>query len=365
MGRGPIAQGFVDIVRLIGKMFIGGASKKGCNLSRAERKGQGAAETARLQQEIRAGTAVLGTFLALALAGVVYTCMPDPSKAPQPIERLPLEAAALKTVFFGAAPWVVECSAAASSAKSVLREAAAQRLLPAGLSAATLACDQPLASGATILETFKLKAPPPSSPPLLLQAGHGSSAPSPIKASSAAALVRHLKRWSAPTVVTLNTTLDLRRHCLSRPACLVLLTTGTPSSSAKATLLKAVGSSYRQLGVATLNRRTHTPSFASQIPQTERAVLLALRAASGTGAGVTAAALTAEARAFKGTVEKSNALEVESFVALAAKGTDFAALAAPPRITRVSRKGEEDGIHADELNDPLLTAKRWERETAL
>lgn len=313
MARGPIAQGFVDCVRLVGRLVTGREAKKDGTLSRAERRGQGAAETARQQRELRAGVGVLSSLGVLAVAGLVYNAMPDPATAPQPIDALKPSGPALREVFYGATPWVVECTSPAAAGRSVLGEAAAQRLLPSGLRAGRVACDLPLASGATILDLLKLSAPPPSAPPLLLQAGHGAHSREGIRRlseRSAASLARHLQRLAAPRVVALNSTLDLRRHCLSRPACLLLLTTGTASSSAKSCVLQSVGSSNRMLGVATINRRTHSASFFAQIPQTERPVLIALRPGRGRDAGSIAKQLTAEARAFKGAHDGAGTVHV-------------------------------------------------------
>ena len=52
MVRGPMAQGFFDIARLIGKgVLFSSSGKSAKTLSRAERKAQGAVDTARLRRE--------------------------------------------------------------------------------------------------------------------------------------------------------------------------------------------------------------------------------------------------------------------------------------------------------------------------
>lgn len=339
-------------------MIVGSDQSSVTKLSRAERKAQGAAETVRAKKEMRAGMMAIGSVVVLILASIVYQVLGGGGPPAQRIDVLPTtDAAKLRAILFGAEPWVIECS---GSGESLLRVAAGQRLLPDGLRAGRLDCAAPLPAGLSLLKRFKLS-PPSSGRPLLLQAGHGLPAPLPVgKQPSAPSLVRHLKRWVQPHVTLLNSTLDLRRHCLSRPACLLLLTVGATPSSAKNVLLKAVGNSLRHLGVCALNRRTHAASFTKQLPETSRAVLLALRA--------TSAPLSAEARAFRGAVSSDNQLEVESFVATAVKGEGFTALETPPRVAPAdegSASGRGESLASEELFDPLLSQKRYEREIAL
>ena len=69
MVRGPMAQGFFDIARLIGKgVLFSSSGKSAKTLSRAERKAQGAVDTARLRREELAGLGVLLAFVALPVA---------------------------------------------------------------------------------------------------------------------------------------------------------------------------------------------------------------------------------------------------------------------------------------------------------
>lgn len=365
MPAGPIRQATVDIVRLIGRLIVGAEPASAGKVSRAERKGKGAAETRRASRELFAGSAMVGTVAVLIVGSFA---MQARGAAPQRIETLrPADTVVLRGALFGAAPLVVECTGV-SSGVSVLREAAAQRLLPAGLRAASLECDTPLAGGSSTFKRFGVPRGSSSAPPTLLLAGNGQAAPTSVPRSqlrSAATLVRYLKRWMAPQMPIVNSTLDLRRHCLSRPACLLLLTTGTAPSSARALVFGSVGTSHRQLGVATLNRRTHVASFSSQIPDTTRPVLIALRAA--------AAPLSAEARAFRGAISPDNQPEIDGFVATAARGEgDFIRLEAPPRVTVVAKRGGggaggglSEDLGSEELFDPLLSNKRWEMETAL
>ena len=368
MARGPITQGVIDITRLIGRKIVGRSDpRSGAKLSRAERKGQGAAETARANAEILAGSSVIGGAVLLVVAMFIFEARGGSSgNTPQPIDQLKVtDAAALRAVLWGATPWVIECADTGEGGHSLLREAAAERLLPNGLRAGTIDCERLLPSGDSLLQRFQLKPPPAGEAPLLLQAGHDLAAPVALgRHTSAASLARHLKRWSAPHVPLVNSTLDLRRLCLSahRPLCLLLLTTGTAHDGTKAALLKAVGSAHRSLGVVTLNQRTHSASFTSRIPQTNRAVLLALRAAPATGP------LSAEARAFKGVINAENQLDLEAFVSTAAKegSAGFSALDTPPRVSPVTvRAASAEDIASEELYDPLLSGKRYERETRL
>ena len=194
---------------------------------------------------------------------------------------------------------------------------------------------------------------------MLLLAGHGLASPTVLGShATSSSLARHLKRWSQPLAVQLNSTLDLRRHCLSeRPACLLLLTSGGGSSAAKV-VQRAMGSSHRELGFATLNKRTHDASFASQIPDTSRAVLIALRATPSSPLG-------AEARAFRGVVSAENQLDLDAFVATVARGGGaFTRLDAPPRVLPAGTVPGVD-LANEELHDPLLSNKRFESESAL
>lgn len=369
MARGPIAQGVMDIIRMIGRAIVGGGDagsigKTASKMSRAERKNQGAVETVRSERELHAGLGVVGGAALLVVAMFIFEARGG-TNAPvaQPIDTLAVtDTAVLRTALFGAEPWVIECTGS-SKGKSLLREAAAQRLLPDGLRAGSLDCKQALPGGASLLERFQLTAPSsPKAPPLLLLAGHGLRAPAPLgKQGSASSLVRHLKRWAAAATPLVNSTLDLRRHCLSRPTCLVLLTTGVAPSSAVKVVLKAVGGAHRELGVATINRKTHTASFTAQLPSTSRAVLIALRETS-------TSALAVEARAFKGVISTDNQLDVDAFISTASKagGEGFLKLETPPRVEPedLPNSGAGDLTRA-ELYDPLLSRKRYESETAL
>lgn len=367
---GPLAQSVVDIVRLIGKAIVGGEKSSaggGVKLSRAERKGQGAAETLRAQRELNAGLSVISAVALLIGAAFVFQIRGGGGPAPQPIEVLVAsDASALRAALFGVAPAVVECSSPRASGPSLLQEAAAERLLPDGLRTLTTECDRPMTQGGpSLLERFSITAPATIASPLLLQAGRELSAPMAVgRHSSARSLVRHLTRWSREVhLPQLNSTLDLRRHCLSRPVCFVLMASGTPAASARKALLKAasVGASQGAPGVAVLNRKSHTASFSAQIPQTPRAVLIALRNTAATNGP-----LTAEARAFQGLVHADQQLELDAFVSSCAKGSGFKKLDMLPRITLMesATSGGVD-VRNEELYDPLLSSKRYERETSL
>jgi len=368
--RGPIAQTCVEFVRLLGSKIVGAdATRPSGKLSRAERKSQGATESARANREIMAGTVVVSGVAVLIIALFVLQANGGVDGGggvtPQSIIVLKLsDVKGIRSALFGAKPVVIECSSPSVSGKSLLREAALEALLPSAVVAASIACDEPIGgSGDSLIDRFKLSRPAsPSAPPLLLQAGHGLAAPVALgRQPSVASLVRHLKRWSQPHMALLNSTLDLQRHCLSRPACLLLLTRGTAPSVAKQTLLKAVSSlGHRDLGLATLNRKTHTATFTAQVPETSRAVLLALRSASSAGP------LLAEARAFRGVLSSDEQMDVDAFVATVARGSaqDFNLLEKPPRISPADHKASE-AMADEELYDPLLSSKRFERETAL
>jgi len=372
MPRGPIAQGVVDMIRLIGRAIVGrndANGKMGSKMSRAERKTQGAAETARSAQELRAGSSVIGAAALLVVAMFVLEARGGSNvKAAQPIDSLtPTDTEALRAALFGAAPWIIECTG--QSGRSLLNEAAAERLLPDGVRAASLDCAAPMASGTSLLERFKLTpAASPTALPLLLQAGHGQASPVALgRHTSASSLARHLKRWAEPDVPLVNSTLDLRRYCLSRPSCLLLLTSGTAPQSAKKAVLKAVGSSLRDVGLATLNRKTHSASLTAQLPPTRRPVLMALRETSPS-------ALVTEARAFQGIVSAEGQLELDAFVSTATakasgtqgSGSGFVQLEVPPRVVPAdARPGVGSEMSHEELYDPLLSRKRYEQETSL
>jgi len=89
-------------------------------------------------------------------------------------------------------------------------------------------------------------------------------------------------------------------------------------------------------------------------------VLLALRSASSAGP------LLAEARAFRGVLSSDEQMDVDAFVATVARGSaqDFNLLEKPPRISPADHKASE-AMADEELYDPLLSSKRFERETAL
>jgi len=91
-------------------------------------------------------------------------------------------------------------------------------------------------------------------------------------------------------------------------------------------------------------------------------VLLALRPTQNDGP------LIAEARAFQGVVSADNQLDVDTFVAAVARGsTSFQRLEKPPIVTPVehSSASMDKTMEEEELYDPLLSNKRYERETAL
>ena len=297
-----------DIVRVIGRAIVGApkdlTKDDYKSMSRAQRKGQGSAETLRADREMRAGMSVCGFLFVLIVAAFILQASGGTEAALKQAQRIDTlhtsDQVGIRTALFGAAPTVLECKTPHTSGASRLREMAVAHLVPDGLRVATIECDQPItADGASLLQRFQLEAPAPTAPPLLLQTGHGLRSPLVIgKHGSAASLARFLKRWAQAQVPRLNSTLDLHRLCLSRPVCLVLLTTGTASSSAKKAVVSAVGSSQRNLGLTTIDRKVHTASFASQIPSTTRPVLVALRskAQSADGVGSTAASISAEVR---------------------------------------------------------------------
>ena len=260
--RGPIAQSAVELVRLVGSKIVGYETAPAGRQSRAARKGSGAAETARANKEIMVGSAVVGSIVALIVALFLLEASGGTGgPTPQRIQALPLSnAEPIRAALFGAMPYVIECTSPPASGRSLLQEAAAGALIPDDVVAVSLACDQPIGSSPSLLDRFKLKSDGLSAPPLLLKSGNGLTAPLPLsRQPSVPSLVRHLKLWSQPHITLLNSTLDLRRHCLSRPVCLLLITRGTAPTAARKTILKAVGSTgTRHLGTATLNRKTHT-----------------------------------------------------------------------------------------------------------
>ena len=145
-----MAQGFFDIARLIGKgVLFSSSGKSAKTLSRAERKAQGAVDTARLRREELAGLGVLLAFVALPVALYAAHTL-GLGKGGVSIEKLRASDAALDVAIFGGPPWLIECTAAGASA--VLREAAAsaRELLPDGLRVATLDRGGELPSGGTV-----------------------------------------------------------------------------------------------------------------------------------------------------------------------------------------------------------------------
>lgn len=281
MVRGPMAQGFFDIARLIGKgVLFSSSAKSAKTLSRAERKAQGAVDTARLRREELAGLGVLLAFVALPVALYAAHTL-GLGKGGVSIEKLRVsDAAALDVAIFGGPPWLIECTAAGASA--VLREAAAsaRELLPDGLRVATLDCGGDLPSGGTVRKRLGLaRKPPAAGLPQLLLASSGLP-PRALPADalrSAAALGRHLKRTPLLSVVPVNTTAQLSRYCLRRELCLLLLTTGAPRAEHRGAVEKELRRPPFAAAAASVDRATHAISFGKQLPETDRPQVVALR----------------------------------------------------------------------------------------
>ena len=280
MVRGPMAQGFFDIARLIGKgVLFSSSGKSAKTLSRAERKAQGAVDTARLRREELAGLGVLLAFVALPVALYAAHTL-GLGKGGVSIERLTSSDAALDVAIFGGPPWLIECTAAGASA--VLREAAAsaRELLPDGLRVATLDCGGELPSGGTVRKRLGLaRKPPAAGLPQLLLASSGLP-PRALPADalrSAAALGRHLKRTPLLSVVPVNTTAQLSRYCLRRDLCLLLLTTGAPRAEHRGAVEKELRRPPFAAAAASVDRATHAISLGKQLPETDRPQVVALR----------------------------------------------------------------------------------------
>ena len=281
MVHGPMAQGFFDIARLIGKgVLFSSSGKSAKTLSRAERKAQGAVDTARLRREELAGLGVLLAFVALPVALYAAHAL-DLGKGGVSIERLTSsDAAAFEVAIFGGPPWLIECTAAGASA--VLREAAAsaRELLPDGLRVATLDCGGDLPSGGTVRKRLGLaRKPPAAGLPQLLLASSGLP-PRALPADalrSAAALGRHLKRTPLLSVVPVNTTAQLSRYCLRRELCLLLLTTGAPRAEHRGAVEKELRRPPFAAAAASVDRATHAISLGKQLPETDRPQVVALR----------------------------------------------------------------------------------------
>ena len=111
-----MAQGFFDIARLIGKgVLFSSSGKSAKTLSRAERKAQGAVDTARLRREELAGLGVLLAFVALPVALYAAHTL-GLGQGGVSIEKLRASDAALDVAIFGGPPWLIECTAAGASA---------------------------------------------------------------------------------------------------------------------------------------------------------------------------------------------------------------------------------------------------------
>ena len=81
---GPILQGIFDVLRLIGKLFLGNeiggtgkATRRDKGLSRKDRKESGVNEQAQQRREEIMGFAVVGLLMLLALAGIWATANPS------------------------------------------------------------------------------------------------------------------------------------------------------------------------------------------------------------------------------------------------------------------------------------------------
>ena len=101
---GEITQGFWDIVRLAGRAVLGGGTHstkpvKGEKLSRADRKAQGAVETAKLRKENMAGLAVLGSLALLVIASFAAQAS---GGSPQRVSTISAsDSKSLRRLFFG------------------------------------------------------------------------------------------------------------------------------------------------------------------------------------------------------------------------------------------------------------------------
>ncbi|KAL3906836.1 MAG: hypothetical protein SGPRY_010398 [Prymnesium sp.] len=214
MVEGPSLAGFFDIVRLVGRGLLGGASSSrgGKKASRSERKAQGSVDTARLRREELAGFSLLGGVLLLIIGSFLAQLGLLSPRPPAPLALSAASPSLSRSLFSGDAA-LIECEPLAA-----LREAMALRLLPASLRVASLDCDAALPSGRSTRERFGL-----GDAKLLLSSPY-THAPSPLPASasrSAQSLARAVKRGTSPRVLKANSTLDLHRFCLRRKLCLL------------------------------------------------------------------------------------------------------------------------------------------------
>lgn len=345
MARGPVAAAAVDILRLVGRAVVGGEPARAGKLSREERKTQGASETARLKKEMAAGSAVLGAVLLLIVACFVAQANSSDGAA-QAVESLPAEAPKLRRAIYGGAPILIECRRSRDDS-SLVQLLAAKGRLPQGLRAATLDCLTPILGSASV-EAFVPRFELSLRAPLLVLAGGGLRKPRQIAdehCGSADKLEAYLRRAAAPNLMAVNTTLDLRRYCLSRPTCLVLLSNGPPPRAQRAALVQQM-KARRALGFVTVDRKTKAASFASQLPETKQSVLLALRPRSEA---------RAEARAYRGDIER--AADLKSFFAQVDTGDlKFKLLETPPTLSpRGEAPAAGEAVKAMETYDQMTS----------
>ena len=286
MSSGPSLEGFHEIIRLVGRGALGGApankrDKDKGKVSRAERKTRGTVDTARLRREERCGYSIFGGVL-LLLVGLFMAQM-GVGGGVRVVRLDAADPAALQRALFGGPPHVIECvGARKGQVSSVLADTNARNLLPERVALATLDCDRALAeSGQTVLERLGVRAKP-GAPVVLVASPDSSGSLTPAKlvrehVRSPEALSRHLKAVTAPRLLPVNSTLELHRHCLRRASCLLVLAVGSAQLPPLRQALIEEVAARREVALVLINRRTHAVSFAEQIPDTNRPVLLALR----------------------------------------------------------------------------------------
>ena len=223
--------------------------------SRAERKAQGGADTARLRREELAGLGVLLAFVALPVALYAAHAL-GLGQGGVSIEKLRAsDAAALDVAIFGGPPWLIECTAAGASA--VLREAAAsaRELLPDGLRSRRSTSAASCRRAAPWQAARPARKPPAAGLPQLLLASSGL----PPRALPADGCAR--PRWPPPKrtpllVVPVNTTAQLSRYCPRRELRLLLLTTGAPRAEHRGAVEKELRRPLFAAAAASVDRAT-------------------------------------------------------------------------------------------------------------
>jgi len=304
------------IIRMVGRgvvrAFGGGAQPVNRrDLSRAERKAAGNAFTSQQRKEDAVGCGVFVLLLALLLALFVVQARGSDGADKKVVTLSADDPVELRKALFSGPPWLVECTSDAPD--TPLGALVDQSLLPTGVRAARIDCTRPLPSGRTMLQRFfGSKGASAAAPPLLLAVGGQPPIVIDRKHKKQPAdLALAVRQLAKPKVHAVTRTRELHR-CARLSVCVLLVASG--GASKERSVLESVAREQRAAGFAQLDRTAHEPSFAAQLPQTDRPVVLALRLRARPGETA-----TASARALKGDLSASS---LRAFLARVTSGED-------------------------------------------